>query len=173
MIPAILAVTVMVAGIFAFIPVEQATTVHTTILDATPTVQVVDNTKNQVSAVATTYTWTSDEPMTVLGFNGVEAAQAGHTTTVITITQVNGVAMNTAAMTYTISSSGAAAQTFFTNVDGYIGSIAGTATVDVGWELPLEGVTSIAVEVVTTAGGATVSNTYSLVALSGGTITPT
>ena len=30
MIPAILAVTVMVAGIFAFMPVEQASTVHTT-----------------------------------------------------------------------------------------------------------------------------------------------
>ena len=30
-IPAILAVTVMVAGIFAFMPVEQASTVHTTI----------------------------------------------------------------------------------------------------------------------------------------------
>jgi len=31
-IPAILVATVMVAGIFAFMPVEQATTVHTTIL---------------------------------------------------------------------------------------------------------------------------------------------
>jgi len=34
-IPVILAATVMVAGIFAFMPVEQATTVHTTILAST------------------------------------------------------------------------------------------------------------------------------------------
>ena len=32
-IPAILVATVMVAGIFAFMPVEQASTVHTTIID--------------------------------------------------------------------------------------------------------------------------------------------
>jgi len=171
--PTILVATVMVAGMFAFMPVQQASTVHTTILDVTPTIQVVDNTKNQVSAGATTYTWTSDQPMTVLGFNGVEAAQTDHTTTVITITQVNGVAMNTAAMTYATATTVAAAQTFFSNVDGYVGSIIGVAAIGGGWELPLEGVTSIAVEVVTTAASVTVSNTYSLVATTGGTITPT
>jgi len=34
-IPAILVATVMVAGAFAFMPVEQASTVHTTILAST------------------------------------------------------------------------------------------------------------------------------------------
>jgi len=36
-IPTILAITVLVAGIFAFMPIEDATTVHTTIIGATDT----------------------------------------------------------------------------------------------------------------------------------------
>jgi len=40
MIPAILAATVMVAGMFAFMPVEQASTVHTTIQASTTQISV-------------------------------------------------------------------------------------------------------------------------------------
>src|SRR3989338_4282102 len=40
-IPALLAVTVMIAVIFAFMPVEQASTVHTTILENTSTLVTV------------------------------------------------------------------------------------------------------------------------------------
>jgi len=43
-IPTILAATVMVAGIFAFMPVEQASTVHTTIQATTAQIQSVDST---------------------------------------------------------------------------------------------------------------------------------
>jgi len=42
MIPVILVATVMVAGAFAFMPVEQATTVHTTILGTNVAIDVVD-----------------------------------------------------------------------------------------------------------------------------------
>jgi len=132
------------------------------------------NPKDQVSAVATTLIWTSDKPMTILGFTGVELAQASHTTTVLTIVNINGIAMNTAAMTYTVPTSGALAQTFFINSDGeHLSTIAGTTGVGAGWEFPIEGVTILEITVVTTAGGATVANIYSLVAETGGTITPT
>ena len=41
-IPAILTATIMVAGMFAFMPVEQASTVHTTVQDNTAEVNIVD-----------------------------------------------------------------------------------------------------------------------------------
>jgi len=172
-IPAILVATVMVAGIFAFMPVQEASTVHTTILADTPTLKISANTKNQVSAVATTYTWTSTQPMKIIGLIADEAAQTTHTTTVITIIEVNTETIATADATFTTASTVAAASDYFINVkDEYIGSIAGTPTVAAGWQMPIEGVTQFQITVVTTAGGATVSNTYSLVAETGGTITP-
>jgi len=81
--------TILIGAIFSLMPVEQASTVHTTILADTPTLKISANPKDQVSAVATTLIWTSDKPMTILGFTGVELAQASHTTTVLTIPHNN------------------------------------------------------------------------------------
>jgi len=172
-IPALLLGVVMIAGAFAFMPVQEASTVHTSAATLTQqSVKVSENSKAQASAAATTYTWTSDAPMTIVGLKGAELAQTDHTTTVFTITQINGVAMNTAAMTYTTQSSAAAAHTFFSNSVGeQIGSIAGVGTSGAGFLLPIEGVTSITMTVVTTAGSVTVTNAYSLIAETAGTIT--
>jgi len=70
MIPAILVATVMVAGAFAFMPVEQAATVHTTIQASTTDV-IVDsgNTKTIADGVSTstqtiTLTFTGDAVVT-------------------------------------------------------------------------------------------------------------
>ena len=52
-IPAILVATVMVAGIFAFIPVEQASTVHTTIQANTMKLVTVSTTCTATDATAT------------------------------------------------------------------------------------------------------------------------
>ena len=59
-IPTILAATIMVAGIFAFMPVEQASTVHTTIQGAGSVIGIpgnvdiatdLDDTQNQLAAL--------------------------------------------------------------------------------------------------------------------------
>ena len=57
-IPAILVATVMVAGIFAFMPVEQATTVHTTIIDETMQIISVDST-------AADFAYTDDDELRI------------------------------------------------------------------------------------------------------------
>ena len=49
-IPTILVATVMVAGIFAFMPVEQASTVHTTIQDTQLTFKTTTDTQATVTA---------------------------------------------------------------------------------------------------------------------------
>ena len=66
-IPAILVATVMVAGIFAFMPVEQASTVHTTIQDTTANLLELTATGVTPATAATdTATWTIDEPFRVV-----------------------------------------------------------------------------------------------------------
>jgi len=69
-IPSILAVTILIGGVFAFMPVEQASTVHTTIQASTTDV-IVDsgNTKTIADGVATstqtiTLTFTGDAVVT-------------------------------------------------------------------------------------------------------------
>ena len=72
-IPAILAATVLVAGIFAFMPVEQVSTVHTTLATADNTSlagEVTDGSTTITSlspgTVTRTYTYTTDEVSKVL-----------------------------------------------------------------------------------------------------------
>jgi len=52
-IPSILVITVLVAGIFAFMPVEQATTVHTTILAQQTERDVAVKTKTDITTSTT------------------------------------------------------------------------------------------------------------------------
>ena len=66
-IPAILVATVMVAGIFAFMPVQQASTVHTTIQDTTANLLELTATGVTPATGATdTATWTINEPFRVV-----------------------------------------------------------------------------------------------------------
>jgi len=72
-IPAILVATVMVAGIFAFMPVEQASTVHTTLASGDNTAvagEVTDGsttiTSNDAGTSTRVYTYTTDEIAEVL-----------------------------------------------------------------------------------------------------------
>jgi len=51
-IPALLAATIMVAGAFAFMPVEQATTVHTTITDNVDTMRIGITTYDSNGSIA-------------------------------------------------------------------------------------------------------------------------
>src|SRR3989338_8606613 len=62
-IPAILTATIMVAGMFAFMPVEQASTVHTTLQDTTGTWQtdsLTYTTATSGAAVAADFSITVD-----------------------------------------------------------------------------------------------------------------
>ena len=71
-IPAILVATVMVAGAFAFMPVEQASTVHTT--TALGSVEVLELT-DAAPAAADTYTVACDGDAVVLGITLLAAAE--------------------------------------------------------------------------------------------------
>ena len=51
-IPAILAATIMIAGIFAFMPVQQASTVHTTITNNVDNIRITVTAFNDVAAIA-------------------------------------------------------------------------------------------------------------------------
>jgi len=65
-IPTILVATVMVAGAFAFMPVEQATTVHTTIQGT----QLIDRTDSASATVAATdFTFTCDRGCVIQGIH--------------------------------------------------------------------------------------------------------
>ena len=67
-IPTILVATVMVAGIFAFIPVEQASTVHTTA--AGSSTDLLALTTTPLNAAATdTNTWTINSPFCVISIS--------------------------------------------------------------------------------------------------------
>lgn len=172
LIPAILAATVLIAGIFALMPVDKAQTVHSTIL-STGVVQAVANTKSQVNAAATTYTWTSTAPIRIVGFKVVEGASAAHTTSVITIATMDGAAIATAAVTATTPSSAGAAVTYFISESNmaYHSTVAGGLVVGAGFSLPLHTATSFSITKVNTLQATTTTDTVTLIVQTGGTVT--
>ena len=66
-IPAILVVTVLVAGIFAFMPVEKASTVHTTLGSSTQSTNILNA---QLNNVKTTFQVNMDENATASCIGG-------------------------------------------------------------------------------------------------------
>jgi len=65
-IPTILAVTVLVAGIFAFMPIEQASTVHTTIQASTAQLLSLTASPTPQTAATDVATWTINQPFEVV-----------------------------------------------------------------------------------------------------------
>jgi len=65
-IPAILAATVLVAGIFAFMPIEQASTVHTTIQASTSQLLSLTASPTPQTGTGDVATWTINQPFEVV-----------------------------------------------------------------------------------------------------------
>lgn len=92
-IPTILTATILIAGLFAFMPVQQASTVHTTILAGTSQVRAVAEAAVDVAAApGTTLTLTCNAPFDVLGFTVVQTAGTNDNTAAAAVADQDGAA---------------------------------------------------------------------------------
>ncbi len=151
-IPSILTATLLIASIFAFMPVYKASTVHTTILA---------NTAKEVSVTSTVKTTTGPNTFTITCASTSNACQIQEIYLIVTVT---GTASVTPAVTFTVAGATAAS----TVAGATLTAIASGSTVPIPAVGGLAIGPSDTVTVITTGSAATTGQSLRIVALVSG-----